>query len=153
MSEIKQILFPVDFSEGSEEAFGYAKSLAQKYGAKLDIIHVIHEMADMTGFYVPHISFDVIEKEMEEAARENMTRFCSENLKGMDYDIHIKKGIPFSEIIKAAKELDSDLIVMGTHGRTGIDHILFGSTAEKVVRMSLIPVLTVRQKGKAFTMP
>ena len=154
MTDIKKILFPTDFSEGSEAALSYALSLAAKYGACIDILHIIHEYADMTDFYVPHISFDVIEKGMEEAARSNMEHFCRENLEGKaDFEIHTRKGPPFAEIIQAARELQSDLIVMGTHGRTGIDHILFGSTAEKVVRKSPVPVLTVRQEGKNFKMP
>jgi nucleotide-binding universal stress UspA family protein len=65
----------------------------------------------------------------------------------------VVRGVPFVEIIKTAKEKNADLIVIGTHGRTGIDHMLFGSTAEKVVRKSYCPVLTVRIAGKEFKMP
>jgi nucleotide-binding universal stress UspA family protein len=65
----------------------------------------------------------------------------------------IVRGVPFVEIIKTAKDRNVDLIVIGTHGRTGIDHMLFGSTAEKVVRKAPCPVLTVRVAGKEFTMP
>lgn len=154
MGEIKKILFATDFSENSEHAFSYALSLAKKFGAKIDVLHVIHELADMTGFYVPHISFDVMEKEMEDAAQENMRRFADEHIKGMaDYEIHTRRGKPFVEIIKAAGDFDSDIIIMGTHGKSGIDHVLFGSTAEKVVRKSPIPVLTIRIREKQFKMP
>ena len=154
MTDIKKILLPTDFSEGSEAAVSYVLSLAGKYDAHIDILHIIHEYGDMTDFYVPHISYDVIEKGMEDAARTNMENFCRENIEGKaEFEIHTRKGTPFLEIIKAARDLESDLIVMGTHGRTGIDHILFGSTAEKVVRKSPIPVLTVREEGKDFKMP
>jgi len=154
MKEIKKILFPTDFSEGSDEVFSYVLSMAQKFNASIDIIHVIHEFADITGFYVPHISYDVLEKEMEEAAFNNMKSFCEKNIaSGINYKIYTRKGTPFIEIIKAAREMTSDLIIMGTHGRTGIDHVLFGSTAEKVVRKSPVSVLTVRCRGKEFTMP
>ena len=154
MKDIKKILLPIDFSEGSHAALSYVLSLAGKYDAHIDVLHIIHEYGDMTDFYVPHISFDVIEKEMEDAARANMESFCRDNIKGKAaFEIHTRKGTPFLEIIQAARELQSDLIVMGTHGRTGIDHILFGSTAEKVVRKSPIPVLTVRKEGKGFEMP
>ena len=154
MEVIKKILLPTDFSEGAEAVLSYVLSLAKKYDAHIDILHVIHEFGDMTDFYVPHISYDVMEKEMEEAARKNMENFCRENVEGKaGFKIHTRKGPPFLEIINAARELDSDLIVMGTHGRTGIDHILFGSTAEKVVRKSPIPVMTVRAEGKEFKMP
>ena len=154
MEKIKKILLPTDFSEGSEAVVSYVLSLAGKYDAHIDILHIIHEFGDMTDFYVPHISYDVMEKEMEDAARNNMENFCRENIEGKaKFEIHTRKGTPFLEIIQAARDLNSDLIVMGTHGRTGIDHILFGSTAEKVVRKSPIPVMTVRAEGKEFKMP
>ena len=70
-----------------------------------------------------------------------------------DYKTLLKKGVAFYEIIKTVKEESVDLVVMGTHGRTGLDHILFGSTAEKVVRKSPCPVLTIRLPGKRFKMP
>lgn len=154
MKDIKKILFPTDFSEGSDEVFSYVLSMAKKFRASIDIIHVIHEFADITGFYVPHISYDVLEKEMEEAAFKNMKSFCDKKIgNGINYKIHTRKGTPFVEIIKAAREMESDLIIMGTHGRTGIDHVLFGSTAEKVVRKSPVAVLTVRCGGRDFSMP
>lgn len=154
MEVIKKILLPTDFSEGSIAVISYVLSLASKYDAHIDILHIIHEFGDMTDFYVPHMSYDVIEKEMEDAARNNMENFCRENFEGKaKFEIHTRKGTPFLEIIQAARDLNSDLIVMGTHGRTGIDHILFGSTAEKVVRKSPIPVMTVRAEGKEFKMP
>lgn len=147
MAEIKKILFPTDFSSGSGEVLSYALSLAKKYGASIDVIHVVHQIADMTNFYVPHMSFDVIEKEMVDAARQNLEKVCKERLEGVvDYRIDVRMGMPHNEIIDAAGEFASDIIVMGTHGRAGIDHILFGSTAEKVVRKSTVPVLTVRPK-------
>ena len=70
-----------------------------------------------------------------------------------NYKVLLKEGEPFVEIIQMAKKESMDLIVMGTHGRTGLDHILFGSTAEKVVRKSPCPVLTIRLPGKKFRMP
>jgi nucleotide-binding universal stress UspA family protein len=70
-----------------------------------------------------------------------------------NYQVVLKEGEPFVEIIQMAKRESTDLIVMGTHGRTGLDHVLFGSTAEKVVRKSPCPVLTTRLPGKRFSMP
>jgi nucleotide-binding universal stress UspA family protein len=70
-----------------------------------------------------------------------------------DVEKIVERGVPFVEIIRTAKEKKADLIVIGTHGRTGIDHMLFGSTAEKVVRKAPCPVLTVRIAGKEFKMP
>lgn len=145
MKQFSKILLAIDFSEGSDNAFDYALSLANKYSAKLVIVHVINEPVDLRGFYVPHISFENLEKEIAEGAEKMMEHFCSENLKDFaHYDKFVLTGVPYEEIIKKADECEADLIVMGTHGRKGMDHILFGSTAERVVRSARVPVMTVR---------
>lgn len=145
MKEFKTILFANDFAETSEEVFDYALSLARKYGAKLLIVHVINEPVDLRGFYVPHISFENLEKEIVEGAEKMMDKFCRTKVKDFaDYETMILSGIPYEEIIKKAEEAQASLIVMGTHGRRGLDHMLFGSTAERVVRGAGCPVLTVR---------
>jgi len=143
----KTILFATDFSDSSEHAFQYALSLARKFESRLAIIHVINEPVDLRGFYVPHISFDKLEEEIEQGAQKMMEKFCRTH--GQDYpriETYVVPGIPYDEIIKKGAELAADLIVVGTHGRTGLDHVLFGSTAEKVVRKSPVPVMTIRIK-------
>ncbi len=147
MPEIKKILLPIDFSETTNELVDYALFISETYGAKIEVLHVVHQLVNITGFYIPHVSFDLIEDDMENTAIKNMGDFCEKNIKGkVDFEIHTKRGVPYDEIIKSAKELAVDLIVMGTHGATGLDHFMFGSNAEKVVRMSPVPVLTVRAK-------
>ncbi len=150
MREFKKILFATDFSEVSEYAFDYATALAGKFNAKLIIIHVINEPVDLRGFYVPHISFDAIEREIALSAEKMMDKFCGRKLAdNQDYEKLTVSGIPYEEILKKANEEMVDLIVMGTHGRAGIDHFLFGSTAERVVRKALCPVMTVRPPESA----
>ncbi len=145
MKDFKTILFAVDFSQSSDYAFQFALSLAKKYDARLLIIHVINEPVDLRGFYVPHISFEKLEQEIEVGAKKMMEKFCRTQIKDYSkYESFIVPGIPYDEIIKKAQEQSADLILMGTHGRTGLDHVLFGSTAEKVVRKSPVPVMTVR---------
>jgi len=145
MKEFRTILLATDFSENSVFAFQYAYSLAQKFNSRLLIIHVINEPVDLRGFYVPHISFEKLEEEIEEGAQKMMEKFCRTHIRDFDnYETFIVPGIPYDEIIKKGVETSADLIVMGTHGRTGLDHVLFGSTAEKVVRKSPMPVLTIR---------
>ena len=145
MKNLDKILFATDFSEGSDHAFDYALSLATKFNARLAIIHVINEPVDLRGFYVPHISFEKLEKEIEEGAEKMMERFCREKLKDFtDYETAIVTGIAYEEILKKAEQVKASMIVLGTHGRSGLDHLLFGSTAERVVRSSACPVLTVR---------
>ena len=144
MRDFKTILFATDFSDCSTAAFEYAYSLAKKCEAKLLLVHVISEPVDLRGFYVPHLSFDVLEKEIEDSAGKMMDSFCREHLhEGDDYELLVVSGLAYDEIIKQAQQAKADLIVLGTQGRTGLDHVLFGSTAEKVVRKSPIPVLTV----------
>lgn len=145
MKDFKNILFATDFSESSDFAFDHALSLARQFAAQLNIIHVINEPVDLRGFYVPHISFEKLEEEIEQGAQKLMEKFCRDHITDDDkIDTFIVPGIPYDEIIKQAEAISADLIVMGTHGRTGLDHVLFGSTAEKVVRKSPVPVMTIR---------
>ena len=145
MKTFEKILIAVDFSENSAYAFDYALTLAQQFGSHLSIMHVINEPVDLRGFYVPHISFEQLEKEIEAGATTMMEKFCRERLDNFSaYETSIVSGIPYEEILRKAKEIDASLIVLGTHGRTGIDHIIFGSTAERVVRAAACPVLTIR---------
>ena len=145
MKTFEKILIAVDFSENSAYAFDYALTLAQQFGSHLSIMHVINEPVDLRGFYVPHISFEQLEKEIEAGATTMMEKFCNERLGNFSaYETSIVSGIPYEEILRKAKEIDASLIVLGTHGRTGIDHIIFGSTAERVVRTAACPVLTIR---------
>lgn len=143
--EFKTVLFATDFSEGSDYAVRYALAIARKFDSRLIIIHIINEPVDLRGFYVPHISFDKLEEEIEQGAEKLMEQFCRTHLH--DYansESHVFPGIPYDEIIKRSIEFGAELIVLGTHGRSGLDHVLFGSTAEKVVRKSTVPVMTIR---------
>jgi len=144
MKPFDKILFANDFSENSEHAFDYALTLAKQFNSRLIIIHVINEPVDLRGFYVPHISFEKLEKEIEEGAEKMMQKFCRTRAKDFtNYETLIVAGIPYEEILKKADEEKVSLIVLGTQGRKGIDHFLFGSTAERVVRNAKSPVMTV----------
>lgn len=140
-----KIVFATDFSENSEHALDYALVLARSFSSRLEIVHIINEPVDLRGFYVPHISFENLEKEIEEGAQKMMEKLCRTKLSDFtNYGATILTGVPYEEIIKKAEEVGANLIVLGTHGRTGIDHFLFGSTAERVVRNAPCPVMTVR---------
>jgi len=145
MNEIRTILFATDFSESSDFSIQHAILFATKFKAQLHILHVVNEPVDLSGFYVPHISFEKLEEEIAEGARKMMENFCRSHLGDFEhFETSVISGVPFNVILDKAEELKADMIIMGTHGRTGLDHVLFGSTAEKVVRKSTIPVLTVR---------
>ncbi|QWV95914.1 universal stress protein [Geomonas nitrogeniifigens] len=145
MPSFDKILFATDFSENSDHAFEYALTLAKQFNGRLTIIHVINEPVDLRGFYVPHVSFENLEKEIEEGAQKMMATFVANNVAGFNnYETAIVTGVPWEEILKRAETDGSSCIVLGTQGRSGIDHLLFGSTAERVVRKASCPVVTVR---------
>jgi universal stress protein A len=145
MKPFEKILTAIDFSESSDFAFEYALTLARQFQAELTLMHVINEPVDLRGFYVPHISFEQLEKEIEEGAEKMMEKFCQTKMGEFTrYTTAVVSGIPYEEILRKAVETGASLIVLGTHGRTGIDHLIFGSTAERVVRSAACPVLTIR---------
>ena len=143
--EIKSILFPTDFSEGSSQGLQYAVDLSQKYGAKLYLLHVLYDITRATGWYVPHRSVDEMYKEIQQGAVKELDKFGIEELSSVkNIERIVETGVPHEQIIDFAKRKKIDLIIIGTHGRKGIDRILFGSTAAQVVRFAPCPVLTVR---------
>lgn len=145
MPNFDKILFATDFSESSGHAFTYALTLAKQFNGRLTIMHVINEPVDLRGFYVPHVSFENLEKEIEEGAQKMMETFVAQNVAGFsNYETAIVTGVPWEEVLKRAESDGSSCIVLGTQGRSGIDHLLFGSTAERVVRKAQCPVVTVR---------
>jgi len=151
----KKILFCTDFSENSDYAFAYALNLARTYNATLLILHVIIERASYY-WSTPKGVDELVAKQTERVKQEINTRYLGKAEGFKNYEILARvadEGRAFYEIIQAAREESADLIVMGTHGRTGFDHLILGSTAENVVRKSPCPVLTVRLPGKKFIMP
>ncbi len=152
--QIKTILFPTDFSNGARAAMDYALSLAKDYEAKLILLYVIQDIS-IAEWYIPStLSVADLVEDMQKSAWKEMDKWAAEAAgRAQDVEKMVERGVPFVEIIRTAKEKKADLIVIGTHGRTGIDHMLFGSTAEKVVRKAPCPVLTVRIPGREFKMP
>jgi nucleotide-binding universal stress UspA family protein len=145
MKTIKKILYATDFSESSVPACDYALTLAKLAGAKIHVLHVIGEFADRRKSMIQPEAMALLEREVEIQAVKEMGAFCKEKFDGdIPYTTEVVMGIPFQEIIKKAGELSADLIVVGTHGRTGLEHVIVGSTAERLVRRSPVPVLTVR---------
>jgi nucleotide-binding universal stress UspA family protein len=142
----KKILFCTDFSENSHYAFRYALSLASAYKARLLILHCIVE--PVCYYWSTPRNVDQLVSFQTQRARQEIALHYGRRLEeSADYEILTKvtdEGRAFFEILEAAREKGAELIVMGTHGRTGLNHLILGSTAENVVRKSSCPVLTVR---------
>ncbi|MCC7211291.1 MAG: universal stress protein [Candidatus Brocadia sp.] len=153
MISIKNILCPVDYSVYSEMALTYAIEFAEKYHAKLYLMHVLDiRVYDINN---PDLyDINIVDEETLAKLRERLLRCVTEDTRGkIAVEALIIQGVPFTEIIKASKEYKIDLIVIGTHGRTGISHAIMGSVAEKVVRKAPCPVLTIRHPEHDFIMP
>ena len=152
MISLKNILCPVDHSDCSKEALKYAVSFAMKEKAKLSLLHVI----DIRTFdeSIDSLTNPMLDDEIIKQMKSKLIDCVPKEIRNdMEIEALVVPGIPFSEIISTAKNNKVDIIVMGTHGRTGIAHIMLGSVSEKVVRKAPCPVLTVRQPGHKFVMP
>jgi phosphomannomutase len=152
---IRRILFPTDFSDYSLNALDYAIGLAEDYSAEVHLLHVV-PTPDWTVQFeqvAPVLDVEFFE-EMEHSAREQMEEIAGQKVRErITVTTAVRRGTAFLEIVRYAKEEEMDLIVIATHGRTGLKHALFGSVAEKVVRKAPCPVLSIRPEGHDFTMP
>jgi nucleotide-binding universal stress UspA family protein len=142
MIKLEKILFPTDFSEASQNAKRYAISFAKAFGARLYVLTV--NQAINMAFLDPLIIHD-LDANREAAVQENLEQLRGEIAQhSVEVITEVRKGSSSLEIISFAQEMEIDLIIMGTHGWSGLDHVLMGSTAEVVVRKAPCPVLTVR---------
>jgi len=144
MLEIKNILVPVDFSEVAPFVVEWAKSFARKLGAKIKLIYVLEDFSTYEGIYSNIQTFAEMENILMDAAQSSMEEFLKKYFSDFpEVESIIVKGDIVEKIIEVGEEVKADLIIMGTHGRKGLDKILFGSVAEGVVKNSPIPVVTI----------
>ena len=149
----ERILWPTDFSELSIFGGQYALGLAQFFGAELHIIHVIPPpISPDVSLVVPaEVPVTVAEPEIVEASEDALKKLVAEHFPGYDKIVtNVFFGAPWPGVCDYAKENNIDLIVVTTHGRTGLSHVLIGSTAERIVQHAPCPVLTVKDAGKAI---
>ncbi|SKA80371.1 universal stress protein [Desulfobaculum bizertense] len=144
MRQIKKILCAVDFSDYSPRVAEYARLMAEKFDAEITVVYIAPSLNQYVGFHVPPSSIENFVGEIVSGAESTMDHFIEKNFKGLTVSGRVGTGYAAEEILQAALDDSADLIIIGTHGRKGIDRILFGSVAEKVVKGSLCPVLTVR---------
>ena len=149
---MKRILVPVDFSEDSLNALGYARDFAKPFGAELVILYVIEPIyyATPADMYVTTPDVTFLMDEQRRIAKEQLARIGADlRKKRVPFHAVIKTGAPAHTILDSIKSTRADLIIMGTHGRTGLAHMFMGSVAEKVVRGASCPVLSVRHGAAA----
>lgn len=151
MENINKILVPIDFSNYSKNALKYAVNFAKKFNSKIYLVYVVEPVIYPSDFSMGQVTFPVSDIEMNERAKDELESLAKTEI-GSQFEVEtvIKTGKPFVEINETASELDIDLIIIATHGHTGMEHLLFGSTAEKVVRKAPCPVLTLREPVKGF---
>ena len=153
MLQIKRILCPVDFSEFSKKACRYAFSLARHYHAKLLLEHVIEPIYVTSPLYsyAPPETFDKIYEDLTDQAQQQLHQLVSEGAEnGIQANAFVGKGLVAGEILSFAERHDADLIVMGTHGRRGLDRVTLGSVTEKVLRSARCPILAIHHATHDF---
>ncbi len=155
MIKLKRILVPTDFSEFSKPAFEHACALAARFESELHLVHVLDNPTVHVHDPTLIAMGAIYEREYErhESAQASLKNLIGDWDNGIPVVCETMQGPPFVEIVRYAKKNEIDLIVIGTHGRTGLKHVLIGSVAERVVRKSPCPVLTVRPEGHQFVKP
>lgn len=155
MIRLSKILVPTDFSDFSRFGLDYALALAARFEAELHLLNVVEDptifVPDPTMLGVAAVA--IPPGELEKDALTKLATLPGDLDNGHSIQRIVRHGSPFVEIVRYARDSSADLIVMGTHGRTGLNHILLGSVAERVVRKAPCPVLTVRPQEHQFVMP
>jgi nucleotide-binding universal stress UspA family protein len=145
--DIRHILAPTDFSACSKQAVDYAFALAKRFGAKLSLLHVI-EPPDLPGVGTipPELAHKLLDIQERDAQRRLAALLPQAEAAQVKVVSHVVIGSPYRKILETAAAENVGVIVMATHGRTGVSHLMMGSVAERIVRMATCPVLTLRPK-------
>ncbi len=144
MPKIEKILFPVDFTTATDKILPVVKDMTKAFGAKLHILHVIRSPQEFAGFEMGPAWYASLEKDLMDGAEKSMRRLIAEHLEDVgDVETHISVGDIVDTIIDYVNSNDIDMIIIGTHGRKGLEKVMFGSVAEGVIKEAPCPVLTV----------
>lgn len=150
-TKLERIFVPVDFSEHSRQALLYAKVLAQSHSACLQLLHVVEDLRYPAFYMAERFAYFDVRPDIATQAQQELEQFFREAIDAqVSADFHVREGGAAHEIVKFAEKQASDLIVIATHGLTGLEHLLMGSVAENVVRRAPCPVLTVKTFGKSL---
>jgi nucleotide-binding universal stress UspA family protein len=146
--EMRRILVPVDFSDAARPVAEYARDMARDRGASLTLLHVVGVPSTPLDPAYGVAADPKILRDLQDGAARGLEELAESVRKaGVPVETKVLLGAPSREIVRAAREGGADLVVIGTHGRTGLRHVFLGSVAENVVRLCPCPVLTLRLKG------
>ncbi len=143
MEGYKKILFPTDLSEDSKTIAEHVKLMAEKFGSEITVIYVVSVGPYYSSLEVPSAGLASFETELVSAAETKMKAFSEEVFKGFNVKTEIFSGNPADEIVEYAEKNGEDLIIMG-HSRAGLERVLLGSVAHRIVKLSTVPVMVVR---------
>ena len=144
MIEFKNILYPLDLSDSSAKIVPYVQSVANRFESKIHLFFAARVFDYFTSIYVPHPSINQFEKEIIDGAEKRLYEFVDEHFSEFpDTRTAVVAGDAAEKIIEYIGDQQIDLVIMGTHGRKGMDKIIFGSVAERVLKTSPVPVMVV----------
>ncbi len=154
MIRIANVLVATDFGPAAKSALDYGRDIARTFGAKLHVLHVIENPMLWAGAEAPTVDFMAVQRDLEAGAHAALERaVTTEDRKQLGAVTAVRSGPPALEIVKYASDSAADIIIMGTHGRGFIGHLMMGSVAERVVRIAGCPVLTIRHPEHEFLLP
>ena len=144
MKQIKKILFPIDFASNFETLVPWVQTFADKFGATVYVLFVAQDLSHFATFYVPHGNIEDFQKQAVDSARKRMAAAVEEFFNKIPkLETRVELGSPAEKILAFVQKEKVDMIIMGAHGRAGLDRVIFGSVANKVVKSASCPVLTV----------
>jgi nucleotide-binding universal stress UspA family protein len=143
--KVKKILFPIDFAAHFETLVPWVSTFAEKFEATVYVLFVAQDLSNFSSFYVPHGNIESFQREAIESARKKMAAVAQQSFKKFPrLETRVELGAPAAKILELADKEKIDLIIMGAHGRKGLDRAIFGSVAAKVVKGAPCPVMTIR---------
>jgi nucleotide-binding universal stress UspA family protein len=144
MKQVKKILFPIDFASNFETLVPWVETLAAKFDATVYVLFVAQDLAHFASFYVPHGNIEDFQQQAIDSAKKRMAALVGEfSKKFPKLETRVELGAPAEKILALVQKEKIDMIIMGAHGRAGIERAIFGSVANKVIKTAPCPVLAV----------
>jgi nucleotide-binding universal stress UspA family protein len=144
MKKVQKILFPIDFASNFEPLVPWVSTFAQKFDATVYVLFVTQDLSSFSTFYVPHGNIESFQQEAMNSAQKKMKETVKKFFKNIaKLETRVEMGSPAANILETVKKEKIDLIIMGAHGRKGLERAIFGSVADKVVQNAPCPVLTI----------